>query len=132
MDVPIRIQTRAMLYPLFRQARAQHSSIDKELELTLQFWLEALMHRLCQLRPWVKEISQPAYLFCDSRSVPPRLVAVLTCDRGVYYSGMQPSSAVMRSLAKRGDRQIMSLELLSIAFGTRASVCGRRGRQSFL
>ena len=38
-------------------------------------------------------------------------------NKRVYYSDMEPSAEVMGSFIARGDNQIMSLELLSIAFG---------------
>ena len=44
---------------------------------------------------------------------------VLTCGRDgmVSYCDMQPSEKIMCSFKKRGDNQITSLEILSIALG---------------
>lgn len=83
------------------------------------------------------------HMLVDARSTPPRIAAVLLLNGKVYYSDMEPSSQagdcfelklrarpraatgvqVLRSFRAREDGQIMSLELLSIAFGR----CSRTG-----
>ena len=62
--------------------------------------------------------SAPLHLYCDARSVPPRIAAVL-CEKGqpTQWADMQPSEKVLACFRKGGDKQIMSLELLSIALG---------------
>lgn len=72
---------------------------------------------LCELVPWERSDQQCVHLFCDARSVPPRIAAVLIIDGQQFYTDCAPSDAVMQFFKPRGDKQIMSLELLSIAFG---------------
>ena len=62
--------------------------------------------------------SAPLHLYCDARSEPPRIAAVL-CEKGrpTQWADMQPSEQVLACFRKGGDKQIMSLELLSIALG---------------
>ena len=43
--------------------------------------------------------------------------AVLIRDDRVFFCDMEPPAELMRSFQKRGDGQIMSLEILSIALG---------------
>ena len=108
---------RAMLYPIFKQQRNRCGSIDIELRLALEWWLEVLSLELCEAMPWQQQITKPMHMLCDARSTPPRVAAVLLANKRVYYSDMEPSEAVMSNFRIRGDNQIMSLELLSIAFG---------------
>ena len=108
---------RAMLYAIFRQQHARSSAVNLELRLALEWWLEVLSLDLCQTRPWLEQKTKPMHMLCDARSTPPRVAAVLLANKKVYYSDMEPSAAVMDCFRTRGDNQIMSLELLSIAFG---------------
>ena len=112
---------RAFLYPLFKQQRGRRSSISKELRLALEWWLEALDGNYCEARLWQQPCTPTVHMMCDARSTPPRVAAVLIAGRDIFYSDMQPSTAVMSNFHARDDNQIMSLELLSIAFGRRAS-----------
>ena len=68
-------------------------------------------------RRWVESEQKPLQLLCDARSTPPRVAAVLVADGRIEYSDFEPSKEVMRQFIRRGDNQIASLELLSIAFG---------------
>ena len=67
---------------------------------------------------WNKVHGAPLHLYCDARSAPPRIAAVL-CEKGrpTQWTDMQPSEKVLSCFRKGGDKQIMSLELLSIALG---------------
>ena len=105
------------------------------IRLALRWWLEVLSLELVQLRPWVGERRKPVHLYCDARSTPPRVAAVLVrrgfCithardrfarlwgrDGKFYYSDAEPPSSIMNSFTRRGANQIMCLEILSIAFG---------------
>ena len=101
------------------------------------FDAQALQKDTCEVRPWEKKSSPTGHLLCDARSQPPRVAAVLLIDKTVYYSDWVPSPEVPDSSAVlkgptgtlacvevmscfkvRADKPIMSLELLSIAFGT--------------
>ena len=108
---------RAMLYPIYRQQRSSKRDMAADLRLALCWWLEALQLNLCQVRAWVPAVTRMAHLLCDARSTPPRIAAVLILDGQTFYSDMEPEPEVMHLFQRRGDGQIMSLELLSIAFG---------------
>ena len=112
---------RAMLYPLFRQQKAKQSTIDSELRLALNWWLEALSLQLSASRPWEPNLSRPVHLLCDARAYPPRIAAVLMVDRRTCFSDMEPPTEIMNLFRMRRDGQIMGLEILSIAFGKSVS-----------
>ena len=146
---------RAMVRPLCKQARSRHPRVDAELRLALEWWKEVLRLGLkcvrlhadpstaivacggdCrEMRRWRGSSRPPVHLFCDARSTPPRVAAVLfrrerstflrlvaqrfcSCSNGkITYADMQPAEATMAAFKPRGDNQIMSLEILSIALG---------------
>jgi len=109
---------RAMLYPIFKQRHARSSLVGDELRLALRWWVEALAQNMSELRPWDTRCNQkPLHLLVDARSTPPRVAAVLIQGGVLYYSDAQPSNELMQIFTKRDDNQIMSLEILSIAFG---------------
>ena len=56
-------------------------------------------------------------MLCDARSTPARLAVVLLHDKRVWYSDLAPPERLLETLRTRGDGQIMSLEILAIAFG---------------
>ena len=130
-----------MIRPLIRQEKKRSSLLDDELTLALQWWLEVLQLGVTQKRTWEREQKRPVHLFCDARSTPPRVAAVLVrcalfvllrvCRRAFdmlrfflidrdgrfKYCDLEPPAEVMGSFKIRGDNQIMSLEILSIALG---------------
>lgn len=111
---------RALLYPLYRQQRARHSSFasDSDLALALRWWLEVLVLDWSVSRRWQPENSPSAHLFCDARGSPARIAAVLYLDKKWYFSDLAPPAKVISACNFcRRDNQIMGLEILSIAFG---------------
>ena len=76
------------------------------------------LHVYSEHHEWNKVQGAPLHLYCDARSAPPRIAAVL-CEKGqpTQWADMQPSEKVLSCFRKGGDKQIMSLELLSIALG---------------
>ena len=62
------------------------------------------------------------HFFAEARSEASRVAAVLLLDGAPKYSDWQPAEDVLRFFQPRGDKQILSLGLLSIAFGL--SACG--------
>ena len=72
---------------------------------------------LFESRGWSLDELPTANLFVDAASVPPRVGAVLLYDDTLLYSDMEPGENVLRFFQTRDDNQIMSLELLAIAFG---------------
>ena len=110
--------------------------------LALRWWREVFELELCEQRPWAKDHRKQVHLFCDARSTPPRLAAVLfievmTCfaqfrvcmcvvavcllcqGQPAMYTDMAPPAMVMQNFAAREDGQIMGLEILSICLGAR-------------
>ena len=71
---------------------------------------------------------KPVQLLCDARSTPPRVAAVLLIDGCCEYADMEPQTHTMEQFKRRGDNQIASLELLSIAFGLSTFEEKLRGR----
>ena len=119
-----------------RNVQSPRSVIGKELRVTLQWWREVLDLQIKERRDWDTKREPPMHLFCDARSTPPRVAAVLCrydnfiflrillsplrcyCRPGkMEFADFEPTVEVMNSFKKRGDNQILSLELLSIALG---------------
>ena len=71
---------------------------------------------LAQTRGFAQAPAAPAWLFVDARSTPARVAAVLVTDGRAWYSDVEPPERFLRHFRPRGDGQITSLELLSIAF----------------
>ena len=120
---------RALLRPLFAHARGHTQKVDHSLRLCLEWWLEVLDSELSELVPWEQSNQQCVHLFCDARSVPPRIAAVLVFDGKEYYTDCAPPDEVVAFFKPRGDNQVMSLELLSIAFGFCTFASMLRGRK---
>ena len=55
-------------------------------------------------------------LWCGS-STPPRVAAVLSKNSSLWYTDCAPDEAVLNQFRIRGDNQIASLEMLTIAYG---------------
>jgi len=56
-------------------------------------------------------------MFCDARSTPPRVAAVLFVNGRIFWADMEPDESTLKAFRPRGDNHIMSLEILSIALG---------------
>ena len=143
---------RAMLRPIFQQIRRESPDLTLELELALKWWLQVLELELCETQKWQANDASPCCMFCDARSTPPRAAAVLfwqvlgstvlphahvcTCCFGSgnkrVFCDEEPPAELMRLFKRRRDNQIMSLELLSIAYGTLFAKCGTRWCTLFL
>ena len=126
---------RAMIRPIIRQVHAPSSNLNVELSLALHWWLEVLNMGICQFRPWTASTEKPVHMFCDARSTLPRVAAVLyrfafSCvgfdgsvhshllrDRKFAYCDIEPPDVILNAFMRRGDNQITSLEILSIALG---------------
>jgi len=128
---------RAMIRPIIKQETARSSEVGEELRLALQWWLEVFRWRifsewresaqtsvllftrlrLSQERTWKGTSSKPIHMFCDARSTPPRVAAVLLKDGERKYCDLEPPAAIMGAFQRRKDNQIMGLEILSIALG---------------
>ena len=74
-----------------------------------------------EMQPWLKNDSKQMHLFCDARGTLARLAAVLFAEGRVRFADMPVPEHLMALFEKRGDAQIMGLELLSIALGARVS-----------
>ena len=103
--------------PIFDQKRRRNGQLDVEVRRALQWWCHILKVGLSELRPWQLPSSPPAQLFCDARGYPPHLGAVLLVDGGWWFSHCAAPEVLMKKFQRRGDNQIMGLELLSISLG---------------
>ena len=109
---------RAMLRPLFCHAKGRRPGVRRELELALRWWLHVLDYDLHQERPWGEAAGDHATLIVDARSTPPRLAAVFFPPAGdVQFCDMAPGEEALRHFRRRGDGDILALELLAIALG---------------
>ena len=66
------------------------------------------------------ELTEPRSWYMEDRNVrsePRRVAAVLFLDGAPKYSDWRPTEDVLRFFQPRGDKQILSVELLSIALG---------------
>ena len=45
--------------------------------MALKWWLAVLNLQIMEQRPWEAKGDKPLHLFCDARSTPPRVAAVL-------------------------------------------------------
>ena len=75
---------RAMVRPITKQGHSYNSTMNKELRWALQWWLEVFKMNIVEERLWDMCSMPPIHLFCDARSTPPRIAAVLF--RQVYLS----------------------------------------------
>ena len=72
----------------------------------------------CQVRPWTAIQEAPVHLLCDARSTPPRIAAVCVEGKDATFADVAPEPATLAQFQLRGDKQIASLEMLAVAFGT--------------
>ena len=125
---------RVLSMCMLRLIKSKSGKIGQELRLALRWWIEVLELEINECRKWRGSQLPPVHLFCDARSTPPRIAAVLfKCvvhmrftsslplrgdrDEKVLFCDMEPPSSLMDTFLSRGDKQIMTLEVLSIALG---------------
>ena len=109
---------RAMLRPLFQHSHvpSRNNKLRNNLELALAWWGQVLQTKI------VEQVSfsggdQWYDLFCDARSSPPRLAAVLVDKQGCCsFTDWQPDASLLGIYAQEsaGDKNILILELLAI------------------
>lgn len=109
---------RTMLWSVFREhydpSRCRGLSVD--LREALSWWVNALSSGF----PRTIVLGQPmevVEMFCDARSSPPRLSAVVCAGGYRGFTDWEPDELTMRQFEKRRDGQITSLELLAVALG---------------
>ena len=117
-----------MLLPIIWQIGSITGKISLSLRLALEWWLEVFQLQLVQKREWLGVVPKPIHMFCDARSTPPRLAAVLYIDGDILFCDAPPSDELMGSFFRSGDKHIMSLELASIALGISTFADEIRGR----
>ncbi len=119
-----------------RQIHSKTADMQRPLAWALVWWLQVLELGIVEEQKWDGSKQQPVHLFCDARSTPPRVAAVMirlgavpgwvsarpspflfARDGARSYCDMQPDKELMQCFKRRGDNQIMSLEILSIALG---------------
>ena len=110
---------RAMLRPLYQQQYAplRGNRIGNTLRAAMSWWKAALERGWCQARAARGVHEERVEVFCDARSTPPRLAAVLVSQSGCWFTDMEPSPRLLSGLTVRRDAQIMGLELLAVVLG---------------
>ena len=103
--------------------------MSDELRLVLLWFIELLEAGLVEARSWCEDDSEPARLFVDARSTPPRCAAVLFVDGRRFWTDAEPAAEVMARFAKRDDGQITSLELLAISMAMSTFSAGLTDRK---
>ena len=88
---------------------------------------------VAEQRSWTQpQQKQDAHLYVDARSTPPRCAAVLFLDGHTYFTDGEPGKEHMKCVGKRGDGQILSLELMAIAVGLATFADELQGRQVWI
>ena len=116
---------RALIRALYNMPRG--CTWNWQVESTLKWWLEVFQLQIYQIRPWSMPDTRPVQVFCDARSTPPRLSAVIYTGDGLsFYTDMVPPTALLNMFKDRSDGQICSLELCAIALAlcTFHQLCG--------
>ena len=110
---------REMVRPFFAQQYApmRGSRLSAGLRLATEWWLEVFRQRIVQHVPLTCKM-EVVDMFCDARSNPARMAAVLVDADGIWYTDWAPSQRLWQSLKTRKDKQIMAWELLAMALGT--------------
>ena len=108
---------RAMLRPIFDQKSRRDGKMFVELRRAFEWWLEVLKSNLTERRSWKTEPSKTVHLFCDASGRPAHLGAVLFVDNKCCFTHLKPPASLLECFRRRGDNQIMGLELLSISLG---------------
>ena len=138
---------RAMLRPLFMQKfAARPHKLSAELRHSLHWWRQVLRAGVAEKHPWEQPCEQIVHLFCDAAGdtvapfvvvclralllagSPARIAAIAWVDGRVFYTDCEPPSSIVDRWADRADKQIMGLELLSIALAlsTFEDKCAKR------
>ena len=92
-----------------------------------------LRSNVAEQHSWTQsQQKQDAHLYVDARSTPPRCVAVLFLDGHTYFTDGEPGKEHMKCIGKRGDGQILSLELMAIAMGLATFAEELQGRQVWI
>ena len=79
------------------------------------FW--GLDKKLAQLYPWVDESKEIVHMFCDAAGNPAHLGVVIFFPSMCYWTHADPPEGSLAWFTRRGDNQIMGLELMAISLG---------------
>ena len=108
---------RAQLRPIFDQTTRRDGVMGDELREALQWWCDILRMDLAQVYEWEQNTSRIAHLFCDASGKEAHMGAVLSLDGACYWTHDGVTAQQMKHFRRRGDKQILGLELLGIALG---------------
>ena len=81
----------------------------------------------CEVRPWNELPAKVVQLFCDASGDPGHIAAVFMSDDECLFTHMPVRAELMQLFRARNDKQIMGLELLSIALGVNSFSSVLRG-----
>ena len=110
---------RAMLRPIYQQQfdPLRGGRVGASLRLALEWWAQVLSCEVHEKIPLQLRPKPQVELFCDARSTPPRVAAVMYKDHHVAYTAWDVPDSVTRTFNQRRDAQIMGLELLAVLIG---------------
>ena len=123
---------RAMLRPIYGQKFSRRGTIGPLLLTALRWWAYVLELQIAENRGWNQQLMAPVHLYVDARSTPPRCAAVIFIDGRVLFTDGPPGDRHMSHIKKRGDGDIMSLELMAIAVGLATFADELSGRQVWI
>ena len=107
---------RAMIKAFFAQCSSKDGKIGLRLRIALLWWKHVLRCGVCETHNWDLHDKKPCHIFVDAASSPARCAAVLHDEGLFFYSDAPPTNAMLRQMGNRGDKQIMSLEMMAILF----------------
>ena len=99
---------------IFGQKASATGNVGPRLRAALRWWQRVLSLGVSETRKWGQSRLSTCFLFVDAASAPARCAAVLMKDGMISYTASPPRQDWMRQLARRGDNQILSLEILAI------------------
>ena len=108
---------RALIRPIIAQSKGKKSTMDEELRLALEWWIEFLESRSEAVYQWDKQTTKQLHMFADARGNPARIAAILFKDGAVYVCDAPVPDFVLAAFKGREDNQIMGLEIMCIALG---------------
>ena len=123
---------RAMIKPIFAQAKSASGVIGPRLKEALEWWDNVLAHDIAEQRVWEQSERPVCRLFVDAASTPARCAAVLFIDGRILYTDGAPGVSLLAKLQQRGDKQIMSLEIIAIMLALSTFTSELSGRKVVL
>lgn len=120
---------RAMIRPIYAQAKFGRSSVGEELRFALLWWCRVIELDIVEERFWEVSEAPVAHMFVDASGIESRCAAVLFIDGKCLYTDGVPRQQIMDQFLARRDRQITTLEILAISIGLSTFASELRSRK---